>query len=271
LSYRQRYGDVHFIKGFGLDISLLSVELLALLFVVAVFAGFVDTLAGGGGLITVPSLILAGVPPVVALGTNKLQGCMGTATATLMMFRKKKITWEEVRRPMLYAFMGAAIGTLILQFVSSQALSFIIPVVLLVIATYFIFSSRIHMAKRDAVITPSTYEKTAIPAIGFYDGFFGPGTGSFFSLAGVSLRAQTLLEATARAKALNFSTNIASLLVFIVAGKIFWAVGLTMMVGQAIGAWAGSHSLLRIPTSLLRFIIVAVCVAMLVRYALQMY
>lgn len=248
----------------------LSTEILFLLFAVAIFAGFVDTLAGGGGLITVPSLIVAGIPPIMALGTNKLQGCMGTATATLMMFRKKKISWKQVRTPMLYAFIGAILGTFTLQFVSSEALNLIVPLVLLLIAVYFIFSSRIHLAEREPRIGKASYHKGVVPAVGFYDGFFGPGTGSFFSLAGVSLRGQALLDATAVAKALNFSTNIASLIVFIFAGKIVWIVGLVMMLGQAIGAWLGAHSLFRIPTALLRTIIVFVCVGMLFRYSFQM-
>lgn len=241
-----------------------------MLFAIAVFAGFVDTLAGGGGLITVPSLILVGVSPIMALGTNKLQGCMGTATATLMMFRNRKIVWSQVKRPMLYAFFGAVAGTLILQLISTHALNFIVPAVLLIIATYFIFSSRIHIAERKPKVSKNLFQKSVVPGIGFYDGFFGPGTGSFFSLAGVALRGQTLLDATATAKALNFSTNIASLLVFIFAGKIVWAVGLVMMVGQVIGAWLGAHSLFRIPTSLLRLLIVTVCIAMLIRYSVQM-
>lgn len=249
----------------------LSVELLALLFAVAVFAGFVDTLAGGGGLITVPTLILTGISPIMALGTNKLQGCMGTATATVMMFRNRKIEWAQVKYPMLYAFFGAVLGTLILQFVSADALTLIVPVVLLVIAIYFIFSSRIQITERKPRVTTDFYQKSIVPGIGFYDGFFGPGTGSFFSLAGVALRGQPLLDATATAKALNFSTNIASLVVFIFAGKIVWAAGLVMMAGQVIGAWLGAHSLFRISTNLLRLIIVAVCIAMLIRYSIQIF
>lgn len=248
----------------------LTIELLALLFAVAVFAGFVDTLAGGGGLITVPTLILIGMPPIMALGTNKLQGCTGTATATLIMFRKGKIEWVKVKGLMLYAFLGAALGTLVLQFVSTDTLKYIVPVVLLVIAVYFIFSSRLKVNELKPRITVNLYQKTVVPGIGFYDGFFGPGTGSFFSLAGVALRGQSLLDATATAKALNFSANIASLVVFIFAGKIVWAAGLAMMAGQVIGAWLGAHSLFHIPTNILRLVIVAVCISMLCRYLMQM-
>jgi len=248
----------------------ISIELLGVLFVVAIIAGFVDTLAGGGGLITVPSLILAGVPSIMALGTNKLQGCIGTATATLIMFRKGKIQWAALKAAMLYAFVGAVFGTLVLQFIPSAALNFIVPAVLLIIAGYFIFSSHISMSGSRPRMGEAAFHKAVIPTIGFYDGFFGPGTGSFFSLAGVALRGQSLLDATVSAKALNFSTNVASLIVFIFAAKIVWSIGLVMMAGQVIGAWLGAHSLFRIPTQFLRLLIVAVCLAMLVKYSVQM-
>jgi len=247
----------------------ISVELLGLLFVVAVIAGFVDTLAGGGGLITVPTLILAGVPPIMALGTNKLQGCMGTATSTLVMFRKGKLKWCQIRSLMMFAFVGAVLGTLVLQLIPVASLNFIVPAVLLLIAAYFVFSSQIHLDGRKPRISDKTYRRGILPGIGFYDGFFGPGTGSFFSLAGVALRGQGLLDATATAKALNFSTNIASLAVFVVVAKIVWSAGLVMMVGQVIGAWLGAHSLFRIPVQFLRLLIVVVCVAMLGRYSMQ--
>ena len=244
-------------------------ELLALLFAVAMVAGFVDTLAGGGGLITVPTLILTGMPPIVALGTNKLQACMGTATASLMMFRKGVICWAQIKTPMLYAFAGAALGTFVLQFISTAVLGFIVPAVLLIIAIYFIFSSHIQFPDQQPKMTENTYKKTVVPSVGF-DGFFGPGTGSFFVLAGVALRGQPLLKATANAKALNFATNIASLIIFVFAAKIVWTAGLVMMAGQVIGAWLGSHSLLRIPAQFLRILIVVVCIAMLIRYGMQL-
>jgi uncharacterized membrane protein YfcA len=109
-----------------------------------------------------------------------------------------------------------------------------------------------------------------IPVIGCYDGIFGPGTGSFLSLAGVSLRGQGLIDATAVAKTLNFSTNFASLVIFIFAGKIVWFVGLVMMVGQYLGAWAGSKCLLTIRVEYLRLLVVTMCLSMLVRYMYTM-
>jgi uncharacterized protein len=244
----------------------LAPEILALLFFVALFAGCIDTLAGGGGLIVLPALILAGLPPLQALGTNKLQGSTGTFTATVMMLRHRRVQWAAVRLTMLTAFLGAAGGSIALQFIDPGFLSFVIPLVLILIAVYFLFAGKLLEAGTRARVSPSLYRNVVAPAIGLYDGMFGPGAGSFFALAGVALQGRTLLDATAIAKTLNFATNLASLLVFLAAGKIVWAVGLVMMAGQAAGAWLGSHILFRSNPLYLRVVIVLICLAMLARY-----
>lgn len=245
---------------------VLAPDILLLLFVVALIAGCVDTLAGGGGLIVLPALILAGMPPLQALGTNKLQGSMGTFTASLMMLRHRRVQWRDVRLIMMTAFVGSATGSIVLQFIDPGFLRLLIPLVLVVIAVYFLFAGRLLETRTHARVSAPIYRNVVIPGIGWYDGMFGPGTGSFFALAGVALRGYSLLEATAIAKTLNFATNVASLIVFVVAGQIMWAAGLTMMLGQAAGAWVGSHVLFRINPQYLRALIVLICLAMLGRY-----
>jgi uncharacterized membrane protein YfcA len=239
---------------------------LLMLFFVALFAGCLDTLAGGGGLIVLPALILAGVPPLQALGTNKLQGTMGTAMASFIMLRHRRVEWSSVKYLMLLAFFGAACGSIAVQFIDTTFLNFIIPIVLLSIGIYFLLAGRILNNITPARISISVYRFAIVPLLGVYDGLFGPGTGSFFALSGVALQGKKLLEATAIAKTLNFSTNIAALLVFILAGKVIWTIGLVMMIGQAIGAWFGSHLLLSINPQYLRILIVLSCFAMLVKY-----
>ncbi len=243
-----------------------SYQILLFLFFVALFAGFIDTLAGGGGLIALPALILAGVPPLTALGTNKLQGAVGTATSTLLMLKKRQVTLDEMKPLMLTAFFGACAGTLAIQLIDTDALSFIIPITLLVIAIYFLVSPTPKPDNIRARVSPSTFKHKILPTIGFYDGFFGPGTGSFFALANVLGNGKDLIKATAMAKPLNFSTNVASLAIFIGFGQISWIAGALMIVGQIIGASLGSHVLLRIKPVYIRVLIVLVCSAMLVRY-----
>ncbi|WP_062076881.1 TSUP family transporter [Demequina globuliformis] len=244
-------------------------EILLLLAVVALLAGCLDTLAGGGGLITVPALMLAGLPPLQALATNKLQAPAGTGMATYQVIRKHGVRWADVRWPMLWAFLGSVAGTVAILFVSADALEIVIPVVLALIAAYFLFVPKSHEPPAKPRMSDPTYEATVVPAIGAYDGAFGPGTGSLFALSGVALRALPLRRSTAIAKTLNFATNIASLIVFVIAGKIVWLVGGVMIVGQLIGAYIGSHILLRVNPMVLRVLIVAVSLTMLWRVLLS--
>lgn len=252
-----------------MELAGYSIELLAFLFAVSILAGFIDTLGAGGGLIALPALMLSGLPPLSALGTNKLQGTMGTATATFMMFRKNKIYWQEVRPLMLTAFAGSAAGTVAVQFINTDVLSFVIPVVLFFIAVYFLLSPDLETLTAEPSFSRQKYQNLIVPSIGWYDGMFGPGTGSFFSLTGVLFKRNGLHSAVAIAKPLNFATNIASLIIFLSTGHIVWIVGLAMMLGQMAGAWAGSHCLFRVNPEILKKFIVVMCLAMLVKYMMQ--
>jgi len=250
-----------------MDFSGLSIELF--LFIIAVAAGFIDTLAGGGGLITMPALMLSGMPPLAVLGTNKLQGSVGTATATYMMLKNKKVSWSKIKLLILFSFIGSLSGAIIVQFVNVKILSFLIPVVLVLISIYFLVAPKNHEQQHAPVITKKTFRNLVVPSIACYDGMFGPGTGSFFSSAAAWLRGQGFIKATAYAKGLNFASNIAALFVFAVVGQVIWMTGVIMMLGQVIGAWLGSHCLLRINPAYLRIIIVVICLGMLVKYFLN--
>jgi hypothetical protein len=249
-----------------MEIAGFTIELLTFLFLAAFVAGFIDTLAGGGGLIALPALMMSGIPPLSALGTNKLQGTMGTATATFMMLRNRRVSWHDVKFLMLSAFVGAVMGTVAVQFINTEFLTLVIPVVLLMIAVYFVLAPQPVLGFTQPRLSKGKYQNIIVPSIGWYDGMFGPGTGSFFALAGVSLRGHGLIDATAVAKTLNFSTNIASLMVFLLAGKVVWLLGILMMIGQFAGAWGGSHCLFRIQPKYLRLIVVAMCLGMLTKY-----
>jgi len=259
-----------------LELINLSADILLMLFLLAALAGFLDTLAGGGGLLTIPALMLTGMPPLMALGTNKLQGAMGSGTASWVLLRKKKINWKDIKPLFIASFIGSCAGTLAVQFIDTDALSLAIPIVLSAIAVYFIMFKHPN-PKQDlkpsygnsmarANLSPRQFQYSVISPIGFYDGMFGPGTGSFFALAGVSCQKLSLIQSTAMAKPLNFASNIASLSIFMLAGKVFWLTGLLMMLGQCIGATLGAHCLFKINPLYIRLLIVCMCFAMLMRY-----
>ncbi len=139
---------------------------------------------------------------------------MGTATATYMMIKNKKVCWHDVKHLMLTAFIGVTLGAIVVQFINAEILSFVIPMVLLIIVFYFLISPKISNCKGKTYLSYQKYKNIVVPSIGGYDGMFGSGTGSFFALAGVSCQRHELISSTAAAKPLNFSTNIASLIFF---------------------------------------------------------
>ena len=247
----------------------LSLWVLLALCLAAFAAGYLDTLVGGGGLITIPALLMAGVPPLAALGTNKLQAVSGSGTASIMMFRLKRVRFAEVRWLMLIAFAGSLLGTIAVQYFSVEALNILIPLVIILIAVYFLLAPKQVTETREARISHSAYASSAVPVIGAYDGMFGPGTGSFFVLAGVSLRGQQIVDATARAKTMNFATNLASLLVFAIYGQLWIVVGLVMMIGQITGARLGAKTLVTINPAVLRYLVIGMCLVMLVSWGLS--
>lgn len=230
----------------------------------AVLAGFIDAIAGGGGLIMVPALLFAGVPPLDTLGTNKLQSMFGTATAFRNFARKGLVDWREHKGSIEAIFAGATAGVLLVQAVSSDALRLIIPVLLLVMAGYTILSPRMHDEDAHERLTARAYAPIA-GAIGFYDGFFGPGTGSFFATTLVALRGVGLTRATARTKLFNLTSNFASVLFFALGGRIWWGLGLCMALGSISGGWLGSHTAMRFGARLIRPLLVLLSLGLTAR------
>ena len=252
-----------------MDIANFSIEILTFLFFVGVVAGFLDTLVGGGGLLAVPALLLSGIPPIYVLGTNKFQGSMGTGIATFLLFKKKKLDWNSVKNLMFASFIGSIVGGVIIQFVDTQFLSFVIPIVLVFIAIYFIVSPK----PKSIASNPKSnkkFELFAVPVVGFYDGMFGPGAGSFFAMTGVMIKKLEIIQATILAKPLNFASNIAGFIVFFSFGHIAFLIGLLMMIGQMIGAFFGTHYLLKANPLIIRLLIVIISISMLIKYMLSL-
>lgn len=234
----------------------LSIELILLLFSVALIAGFIDAIAGGGGLITIPALLASGIPPVMALGTNKLQACGGSFSASLYFIRKRAVNLSEIWLLIVLTFIGATIGTILIQLLDISLLKSVLPFLVFAIGLYFLFTPSIGEQDRQRRISYATFAFSASLGIGFYDGFFGPGTGSFFSLAFVMLLGFNLAKATAHAKVLNFTSNIASLTFFIIGGQVLWSLGIVMLLGQFIGAALGAKMVLTKGKTLIRPMVV---------------
>ena len=244
---------------------ILSFEFVALLFVVALVAGFIDAMAGGGGLLTIPALLLTGMNPVAALATNKLQACAGSFSASVTMIKKGLVHPKTMKTALMMAFIGSALGTVLVQLSPPDFLQKALPLVIGVVGIYTLFSPNLGKLQGTPRMSKKMYERTIAPLIGVYDGYFGPATGTFFSLSQVVLRGRELVGATARAKLLNFATNIASLIFFIVGGQVVWLTGFVMMAGQIIGAYLGSHMVVKGGAKFIRPVIVLMCFAMMIK------
>lgn len=216
-------------------------------------AGWVDAIAGGGGLITIPTFLVAGIPPDLTLGTNKLQATFGSALAAWRYGRHpglldRRIAWIGVA----WTLMGAAVGTYVVMLVSRRALERAIPFLLAAVAVYVLASPQFRDEDRRARLpVPLLFALLGL-SIGFYDGFFGPGTGSFWAVGLVALGGYGLTRATGYTKVMNCTSNATSLAVFLIGGKVLFIPALTMAVGQAAGAWIGSHMALRNGAKLIR-------------------
>ena len=235
----------------------LDVYIIALLFFAALAAGFVDSIAGGGGMITIPALLLSGVSPLQALATNKLQSTFGSFSATLHFYKKGFINLKFSLPFAIIAFVFSAIGTISVQFIQVDSLSKILPFLILIFGFYFLLAPNIGTTQKTKKAS-GTLLILAIAGIGLYDGFFGPGTGSFFILALILVGGFELTQSLGQAKLYNFATNIASLIFFALGGHMLWWVGIVMALGQFIGANLGAQMAIRYGIRIVKPLIVAV-------------
>jgi uncharacterized protein len=224
----------------------------ALLLATGLIAGFVDSIAGGGGLITLPVLMNLGIDPRLALGTNKLQATFGSGSATVHYARAGAVKLSECRRGSLLAFLGGATGSLLVQQLDPNLLKRLIPILLIAVAIYIWLRPQLGEKDIHPRMKQPLFDVLFGFGIGFYDGFFGPGTGTFFTLAFMLGLGFNLTKATASSKVMNFATNVASLLIFLIAKKVWFAAGLVMGLGQWLGARAGSKMVMRHGTKIIR-------------------
>ncbi len=246
-----------------------SFWLYPVLFLTGLVAGFVDSIAGGGGLISIPVFLNLGLPPLDALGTNKLQACFGSGSATWHFSRAGLIDGKGIWRGVGFTFLGATAGTIGLYWVDPNFLKQMIPWLLVVIALYLLLQRRLGdedvRARWGAVSFYAVFGLT----LGFYDGFFGPGTGTFWAMAFLLGLGFNLTRATAHTKLMNFTSNIASLLVFLPGGHIHYLAGLTMGAGQWLGAQLGARVVIRRGTRFIRPVFITVVLAITAKLLYQ--
>lgn len=241
-----------------------TAEIFAFLVVVAFVAGTIDAMAGGGGLLTIPALMAAGVPPVAALATNKLQSSFGTASAAYAYWRGGHIDLTRFVIPAVGAFLGSVAGAVVVQRVDAGFLAAFVPILLIAMALYFLLAPPMSEVDRHARLGQVGLTIVAA-ALGFYDGFFGPGAGSFLTTMMVALAGLGLVRAIANAKFLNFATNVAGLLAMIAGGHVLWLLGLSMAAANIVGNQIGAHLAMRYKGRGVRPLLVLMSVALTVK------
>jgi uncharacterized membrane protein YfcA len=234
---------------------------LPLLFVTGLVAGFVDSIAGGGGLITLPVLLNLGIDPKLALGTNKLQATFGSGSAAVHFVRAGTVTLRECKRGFVVTFIGAALGTLLVQQLPRDFLAHAIPVLLVVVAVYVLLKPDLGAGDSPPRLSRPWFDVSFGLLLGFYDGFFGPGTGTFWAMAFVLGLGFNLTRATGSTKVMNFASNLSSLLFFLPGRNVLLIPGLTMGLGQLLGARVGSHLVVAKGTRFIRPIFISMVLA----------
>jgi uncharacterized membrane protein YfcA len=246
---------------------------LAALVLAAFCAGTIDAVAGGGGLLTLPALLAAGLPPHLALGTNKGQSVFGSGAAFAGFARAGLVDAPRARTTFPAGFLGSLAGALLVSLLRAAALRPIVLALLVFAAAVLALRPQIiERAGRAPHLAPRARTAAAIAlAIGAYDGFFGPGTGTFLIIAFTALLGTPLARASADAKVVNFASNLAALATFAARGTVIWRIALPMAAAQLAGGFLGAHLAVRGGDRLVRRAVLLVVLALVVKLGRDVY
>lgn len=242
----------------------MNILIISLACLASLIAGIVDAIAGGGGIITLPTLILLGLPVDFALGTSKLISTSGTSLATSNFIKQKNYSKFVIKYNLLFTCIGAATGAFCASYVKEDILKPIVSFLIISMAIYLFFKPELGTSDREIKNQKLNFRLSLIGAfaIGFYDGIFGPGTGAFLTFMFVKLLGQNFVLANGNTKVLNLTSNVVALLIFIINRKIIWAIGIPMAFANMLGGYFGSHIAMKKGSKWVRwiFIIMAILV-----------
>ncbi len=240
----------------------------ALIVTIGLSAGFIDAIVGGGGMLSIPALLSLGLPAHLTLGTNKLAATFASGTATYTFYKKQLFSPYFWRQSFYSTLLGALTGTIFVNFIDTQWLEKLLPLIILAVALYTLFNRIADIDNHQlpevnlALRIKQTVQGTLL---GFYDGSSGPGTGSFWVISTIRLYRLNILLASGVAKSMNFTSNLVSLMVFIAFGQIDWLIGLTMGGCMMLGAYIGAHSAIYFGAKFIRPIFITIVVIMAVK------
>lgn len=239
----------------------LSIYWIIALSIVAFCAGYVDAVAGGGGMLNLPALLFAGVPPISSLAISKVTAIAGTMLAVLKYTLNKKVQWRTVIYAaipcLLASYLGGVLALRIYPSFLTWAILICIPIALIIVLR--------DRPKTELSVSQDQPIKTiaALAPIGLYDGILGPGTGTYMAIAVRKVLKYDLLKATATIKPLNLLTNIGATVAFLLAGKVLWAIAIPMIAASSLGGWIGGHSAIKSGDQFIRKLLLIVLTIML--------
>lgn len=252
------------------NISLINIVFLCL---AGFFAAMVDSIAGGGGIISLPAYLLAGVPTHIALGTNKFSSTAGSFTSSLKFIKSGKVNFTIIKYLIPFTLIGSVLGVNTVLKLDQKYLSTLVLVLIVFVGFYTLFSKNIGLEDNLKPKTSSRLFMGILLAfsLGFYDGFFGPGAGSFLIFGLINIFGFNFIKASGNAKVLNFVSNISALVMFAFRGQIYYLVGLPVAIFMVAGAHVGTHLALKNGAKLIKPIFVTMSLAVAVKLLLKMH
>jgi len=249
--------------------------IIILLCIAAFLAGFVDAIVGGGGLIQTPvaMILLPNLAVATVIGSLKIPSFSGTLLAARQYLKKVEMNWVLLSIMAVGAFVAAFLGSTLLTKVHNDFMKPLLLVVLTLIAIYTFVKKDFgaHQAKEHSLRTQIFLAIIISVVIGFYDGFIGPGTGSFFVLAFVTVLGFDFLHASANAKMVNLATNFGSICLFILKGKIIWAIAIPMAICNAMGGFIGAKLAIKKGNGFIRIFFLIVVIGTLLRFGYDVF
>ena len=228
---------------------------------VGFIAGYIDSIAGGGGMIQVPVLLYSGIPPILVLATNKMAGMFGALMATIKYAKSKKVAWRVVLIAIIPCLLASYIGSKLVMYLPKSIIQWAI-LISIAIAMFALLKKSKNIKEENNKLTKTNIVLSTAP-IGFYDGLLGPGTGTYLTISIKKFLGLDFLVSTASTKPLNFATNLGSVVAFFFAGKILWIVAIPMALANITGAYVGSHYAIKGGEQFIKKVLVVVLIIML--------
>jgi uncharacterized protein len=250
-------------------IPVLSTQTLLLLMFVSLCAGFVDGVAGGGGLLTVPALLTVGLPPHIVLGTSKLAGTLGVSSSAWTYIKKGIFNPLYWKAAITASLIGASFGVLANHILSANILKKLLPIVIVGVAIYMLWPKAKNTFNSQINFKPNKFSSSLVASVlSFYDGFIGPGTGSFWVTAVMSIYKLDMVTASGIARFMNLTSSLVALITFISLNSVDYHVGLLMGLGFMLGSYQGAHYAIRFGARFIKpiFMVVVIILAINLGY-----